>query len=318
MFLYKSVEDLRNLITSNYTEFASFDLIVAVPRSGLLPASLLAFYLDKPMSTPDLIVEGKLLKGGNRMEHREKLASIHSALVVDDSSASGKQMELVKNTLKKATDISFTYLVAYATNESKKYVDHYLEIVPLPRLFEWNILNHTFLSSACVDIDGVLCRDPTEKENDDGDRYLDFLSNVEPLVVPKYEIHSIVTSRLEKYRDITEKWLMKCGYRYKNLVMSKHLTAIDRRSAGDHGNAKAAYFLESDARLFIESNINQAQEIFKAAKKPVYCVDQRLYLDPYTKQDIDKLLFRRKVAQQKEKILGPLSRVKHRLLSKFK
>jgi hypothetical protein len=36
-------------------------------------------------------------------------------------------------------------------------VDYYFENVPLPRYFQWNILNHTTLEKACFDIDGVLC-----------------------------------------------------------------------------------------------------------------------------------------------------------------
>ena len=60
-----------------------------------------------------------------------------------------------------------------------------------------------------MDFDGVLCRDPTEEENDDGDKYRYFIANVEPIFKPSVEIGWIVTSRLEKYRDLTENWLKK-------------------------------------------------------------------------------------------------------------
>jgi len=42
-------------------------------------------------------------------------------------------------------------------------------------VFEWNALHHSNPERFCVDIDGVLCRDPTEAENDDGESYLEFL-----------------------------------------------------------------------------------------------------------------------------------------------
>jgi hypothetical protein len=49
-------------------------------------------------------------------------------------------------------------------------VDYYFENVPLPRYFQWNILNHTTLEKACFDIDGA---DPLPEQNDDGEKYID-------------------------------------------------------------------------------------------------------------------------------------------------
>lgn len=51
-----------------------------------------------------------------------------------------------------------------------------------------------------MDIDGVLCADPTPEENDDGEKYRHFLLNTPPLFIPKVTIGTLVTSRLEKYR----------------------------------------------------------------------------------------------------------------------
>lgn len=73
----------------------------------------------------------------------------------------------------------------------------------MPRVFEWNVLHHPVLNDACVDIDGVLCRDPTPAENDDGRKYREFLSTVEPTIVPGQRIGHLVTSRLEQYRPKT-------------------------------------------------------------------------------------------------------------------
>lgn len=60
-----------------------------------------------------------------------------------------------------------------------------------------------------MDIDGVLCADPTPEENDDGEKYRHFLLNTPPLFIPKVTIGTLVTSRLEKYRPETEAWLQK-------------------------------------------------------------------------------------------------------------
>ena len=56
-------------------------------------------------------------------------------------------------------------------------VDYFFEIVDYPRFFQWNIMNHSILQKTCMDIDGVLCADPTPEENDDGEKYRHFLLN---------------------------------------------------------------------------------------------------------------------------------------------
>ena len=45
-------------------------------------------------------------------------------------------------------------------------------------------MHHSFLNDSCLDIDGVLCRDPSPEENDDGPRYEKFLTETNPLVIP--------------------------------------------------------------------------------------------------------------------------------------
>jgi uncharacterized HAD superfamily protein len=65
------------------------------------------------------------------------------------------------------------------------------------------------LKYCCVDIDGVLCLDPTDCQNDDGAAYEKFLEEAVPMLAPTRPIGALVTSRLEKYRGLTEKWLAK-------------------------------------------------------------------------------------------------------------
>lgn len=69
---------------------------------------------------------------------------------------------------------------------------------PGPRGFAWNMWKHTRAQRWAFDIDGVLCRDPSKAENDDGPRYRRFLLEVEPLFLPQRQIGHVITSRLEK------------------------------------------------------------------------------------------------------------------------
>src|SRR5437870_5771240 len=73
----------------------------------------------------------------------------------------------------------------YPAPRSEHHVDFYFEIVATPRCFEWNLMHHPWvLSKTCMDIDGVLCRDPSPEENDDGAQYRQFLTSTERRYLP--------------------------------------------------------------------------------------------------------------------------------------
>ncbi|MFX8227120.1 hypothetical protein ABTL27_19780, partial [Acinetobacter baumannii] len=85
--------------------------------------------------------------------------------------------------------------------------DIWFEVVEGPRAFAWNMQKHIRLPRWGFDFDGVLCRDNTKAENDDGPLYARFLRDAEPVFVPQRPIGHIVTGRLEKYRPETLDWL---------------------------------------------------------------------------------------------------------------
>jgi orotate phosphoribosyltransferase len=126
---------------------------------------------------------------------------------------------------------------------------------------------------SCFDLDGVLCRDPTPRENDDGPCYHEFLSTVDPRVVPSERIGTIVTARLEKYREETEAWLDEHDIEYDRLVMLDLPDMETRRRLGVHAEFKARVYEESDATLFVESDHGQALEIARRTDRPVYSVE---------------------------------------------
>lgn len=126
-----------------------------------------------------------------------------------------------------------------------------LESVPSPRFFEWNFRNHPVAQISAYDFDGVLCFDPSRRENDDGRRYLEFLANAQPLFVPKYRISVIVTSRLEKYRQQTEEWLNRNGIEFNELVMLDGVSAVERRKRRMHASFKAEFFFLPEGDSFL-------------------------------------------------------------------
>lgn len=271
---YRTISDLNQIILKRLHVLPKdFDLIVGVPRSGMLPANLLALYLNKPYTDIHSFINGHIYNAGARAQFFD-IKDYKKILVVDDSIASGSAMVKVKDSLKDLTSqFSISYCAIFVIPGKEKMVDYFFEIVPLPRYFQWNILNHTSLEKACFDIDGVLCVDPLDEQNDDGPKYTDFVLNATPLFIPGSKIGTIVTSRLEKYRKETELWLEKNKVKYNDLVMLDLPDMQARQRANSHAEHKAKTYKDNKYILFIESSLSQAIEINRITKKPVLCTE---------------------------------------------
>lgn len=271
---YRSINDLNTTILKQLHLIPrDIDLIVGVPRSGMLPANLLALYLNLPYTDIHSFMKGFIYKSGARKQFFNE-SEYKNILVVDDSIASGSAMKECKNDLAHlASKFNIKYCAVYYTPENGDLADYAFEAIPTPRYFQWNIFNHTTLEKACFDIDGVLCVDPSDEQNDDGPLYKAFLLNAAPLYIPGAKIGTIVTSRLEKYRSETETWLQANGVDYDKLVMLDLPDMKARQKANNHAGHKAKEYQSSNYNLFIESDLGQAIEINRATKKPVYCTE---------------------------------------------
>lgn len=181
---YRSISDLNRIILKRlFIIPRDFDLIVGIPRSGMLPANLLALYLNKPYTDINSFINGHIYTAGARSQFFD-IRNYKKILVVDDSIASGAALEKCKESLKSfSSSFSISYCSIYVIPGKEKLVDYFFEVVPLPWYFQWNILNHTILEKACFDIDGVLCVDPTPEQNDDGEKYRDFVLHASPLFI---------------------------------------------------------------------------------------------------------------------------------------
>ena len=216
-------------------------------------------------------MKGCIYKSGARKQFFSE-ADYKKILVVDDSIASGAALTECKKDLAHLTPkFDIKYCVIYYTPEKGNLADYALEAVPTPRYFLWNIFNHSTLDKACFDIDGVLCVDPLEVDNDDGLKYKSFLNTASPLFIPGSKIGTIVTSRLEKYRSETEKWLKDNGVKYNTLVMLDLPNMKARKKANCHAAHKAKEYKKNNYNLFVESDLQQAIDINTMTKKPVFC-----------------------------------------------
>ena len=274
---YRNYEDLNKLIhQADLHAYRDFDLVVGVPRSGMIPAYMIGLLLNLPVLDIESFISGVAPYGGNRLQKNAK--DVKKVLVVDDSIKFGRQLKIIKEKLSQLSSVYFNYLTVFATSDSRIHVDCCMEIIDHPRVFQWNLMNSWIFEYSCVDIDGVLCEDPTEEENDDGVKYIHFLYNARPKYLPPCKVDILVTSRLEKYRLQTESWLMKQGVKYNHLEMLDLPDKETRVKLGAHAIFKSKIYLQYDrAALFIESSKFQSESIHKATGKNVFCVENMTF-----------------------------------------
>ena len=279
---YRSIAHLNKDVRMWSEELPNdIDLIVGVPRSGMLVGNLLALHLNAALTDVEGLQTGSTLQSGRRLKQTGNVEDYDSIFIVDDTVNTGGTINTVKEKINSARSLdNITYGAVYVSPDGQREVDTFAEIVPNPRVFEWNLYHHPDLENWCMDMDGVLCRDPTPDENDDGKEYQTFIKNVEPKIIPSEEIGAIVTCRLEKYRDETEKWLSKHGVQYQQLFMMDYASKKVRQSRGNYAEYKANVFEQTESQLFIESSENQASKIANLTNKCVFCTGTNQMFQP--------------------------------------
>ena len=90
---FRSVSDLRDVITNNLNLIPDdVELVVGIPRSGMLPAMLIALALNIQVTDLQGLKEGRVFQSG-RTRRRGALNTpfddIKHVLIVDDSVNSG-------------------------------------------------------------------------------------------------------------------------------------------------------------------------------------------------------------------------------------
>lgn len=285
MFNFRSINDLNRSVIDNLHKLPQdIELIAGIPRSGLLAANIIALHLNLPLTDLDGLIERRMIDYGNRIDinrFKERDLWNKKILVIDDSVLTGNTMLRAKQKLS-AIDLKneVTYCTVYTSSNCHSIVDIFFEKIRGNRIFEWNVMHSKIMMQSCVDIDGVLCVDPTEEENDDGERYENFILNATSLRIPSAKIRYLVTCRLEKYRALTETWLATHGIEYEKLIMMNLPSKEARIASGGHASFKADVYMATNARLFIESNNSQANEIAKIANKPVLCIGTQKMVYP--------------------------------------
>ena len=271
---YKSLADLNNDVASWIQKIPTdFDIIVGIPRSGLLVANLISLHFNIPMTDVENVTKGLLIGGGKRCPTKTisalkplKQSDNHKLkiLVVDDSVDSGSQMKKIKNILiplRCLYDLRFG--AVYVTPGSEEVIDFYYTTISKPRVFEWNVMHHPNLSHFCIDISCLLKKHQPSLIS----------QKLEPAIRPSGEIGFLIDChcQLRKADSIIPEWLFKNKITYRNFIKMDKSKALNTSLIDSIIFFKAGIYNLSKSLLFIENSQTQALRIARLTKKSVLC-----------------------------------------------
>lgn len=239
--------------------------VVAIPRSGMLPAATIASLLHLPLW---VLTESGPARVGEGM--RGRLAGWPARLgsrpvVIDDTIYSGSALTEAR---KRMADSRAVYAVVYARSEAAYHADVFAETLNDPHLLEWNIANSGVLigqslstffgGGVALDIDGIILHDAASG-GEPGYPYL----------VPRWlAAPLLITGRAEADQAVTERQLRSLGVRWDRLVLRPAGVADTEEAIAEY---KASVFGASACGLMVESSPEQAERIAELTGKPVAC-----------------------------------------------
>ena len=97
---YVTINELSQTIKNNLWQIPrDIDLVVGVPRSGMLAAEMISLYLNVRLSDVDSVANGRIYSVGETRSDSIQMGHINHVLVVDDSINSGMSMSHVREKL---------------------------------------------------------------------------------------------------------------------------------------------------------------------------------------------------------------------------
>ncbi|WP_067561424.1 hypothetical protein [Halofilum ochraceum] len=276
---YRSIAELNDRVVDWIGVLPrDLDLIVGIPRSGMLPANLLALHLHLPFTDVEGLCSGRIMASGQRGVPYPDPERPLNVLVVDDSVCSGISMDRVRATVTNAgLPHRIRYGAVFVTPEAVREgkVELFAEAVPMPRAFEWNILHTRQLDRFCIDFDTVILGGPADTGADStvGDNA--FRAYVEPWFLPRHRVGWLVTRQPDTRREEALAWLARQGVECEELIMP--MGPRDLRSPVAF---KARIYRETGAELFIEGDPDHASAIAEQTGKPVFCFATRAMIYP--------------------------------------
>jgi orotate phosphoribosyltransferase len=242
----------------------NFDVIIGIPRGGLLIANVLACKLNTALSTPNEFINGNVWYSTNSNVIQPKKYS--RLLLIEDSIRSGHLLQQEYRRLKThnpSLDIKCGSLFINK-DQTKSNIDYYLTYQKDEEPIEWNMpTSFNMDCNVAVDLDGILCRDDNQEE---------------PLYIPSFTVKAIITGRPEKERYETEAWLKRNNVHYKKLIM--YDGTVENKTQKEVSKYKARNIIDINAAFYWESDVKEAALIANQAVIPVYCPSAHKIISP--------------------------------------
>lgn len=270
---FRSLEDMI-LATQAIAEKIPnrYDLIVGVPRSGLLPANFLALKFGRPLLAAELPESVSPWLSGSSERGIGKPERI---LVMDDSATTGAAVLKARDTCKERfPDAEIHTAVLFAAPNTEGLVDYFQESIPQPRFFEWNIM-HSKQGILATDMDGVLCENSPPGVSDDEEANVHWMKTAKPHLIPGFTIDYIVTNRFERHREVTENWLKEHNVDYDQLLMSPLSAKPDTNGHQIAHKVERLCAIKPD--IFWESSEWEAENIWRQTRVPTLCTDEMIF-----------------------------------------
>lgn len=243
-----------------------FDLVIGIPRNGMIPAELVGIEHGVPVANVDTFINKtfRIHSTGTRKDKYENI------LLVDENVGTGRQMQAAKERLLKIDPkLKISTAAPFVTEAQAKNINYYYAINKGTILATELDLIKTPLTVGCLctDMDGVLCEDmPIDIKEEDKES---FIKNAKPNIIPRYAIETIATGRPEAYRSITEEWLKKNNVIYNKLVMAQ---------ADEDGiTTKVKVIRKDKPGTFWESDPFQSRMIFLRTGCRVLCTENMYF-----------------------------------------
>jgi orotate phosphoribosyltransferase len=249
-----------------------YDIIVGIPRGGLMLASMIALKLGKPLSTPEQFRDGQYWMGSH-VEEKYKKNEFYNVLLVDDNVGSERTIEEPARMIRSShKNIKVTKAALIVNEDAVKYVDLYFKALhAYPPVGEWKFMGKK-RGILAVDMDGVICEDCPPLVDMGEKLYTEWLRNAKPYLIPNFEIDYIVSNRLEKYRPETEEWLARHKVFYNKLILWDIPSKEERN--GKFIEHKVDVLLKIKPTEYWESSYEQAKKIWETTKIPTICIDE--------------------------------------------
>ena len=169
--IYISINKMNDIIKKNLNKIPNdIDLIVANPRSGLLPATIISLIKNLPICDIDSLKQNRIYSYGSTKKNNfiNNINDARKILIVEDSSYSGNSIELIKNKIPNELKDKCVLLVLFTNKKTKNMCDMFFEVINESRIFEWNLFHHRYLNYAGIDLNVLYENDffkikPTQK-----------------------------------------------------------------------------------------------------------------------------------------------------------